>query len=90
MDNNFNQLTSKILYLILKTLNDNKNIRSKNKKIFTVDKILSVNTKNCKYVGGERGIEIKPHLYIKFTSIDETCPIYMSILLEKYSHLIPL
>lgn len=83
-----NQITAKILMLILKSFNDKQIVRAKNKKMFTVDQILSIDTKNCKYVGSEKGMVLKPHLQIKFTSPDEPTPICMSILLEKYSHLI--
>jgi hypothetical protein len=83
-----NYLNITILKFILKTLNDRKVGGKVNKRIFRVDKILTMNKKNCKYVGGINNIEIKTHLEIKFTSPDENGTICISILLDKYQDLI--
>lgn len=88
MENRYNHLNVNILNLILKKLNNNKIIRNQNKKIFRVDTILNVNTRDCIYVGGKNNIEIKKHLQIKFTSFDENGIICISILLDKYNDLI--
>jgi len=88
MENRYNHLNVNILNLILKKLNNNKIIRNQNKKIFRVDTILNVNTRDCIYVGGKNNIEIKKHLQIKFTSLDENGIICISILLDKYNDLI--
>jgi hypothetical protein len=79
-----------ILNSILKQLNNKKINRNKNKnkKIFGIDKILNVNTKDCIYVGGKNNLEIKKHLQIKFTSPDENGIICVSVLLDKYNDLI--
>ena len=85
MNNNNN---IQMLNIILKKLNDRKKCRHINKKLFNVDKILTINTKQCKYVGGTNNIEIKTHLEIKFTSIDENGIICISVLLDKYNDLV--
>ena len=88
--NNVNNININIqmLNIILKKLNDRKKCRNINKKLFNVDKILNINTKQCKYVGGENNIEIKTHLEIKFTSPDENGIICISILLDQYNDLV--
>jgi len=88
MENKGIQLNVKILSRILKKLNDIKVIRTRNKKIFTVNEILSVNMKKCRYVGGEQNTEWKTHLHVKFMSPDENGPIYVSVLLDKYQDLL--
>lgn len=90
MNPKYMNLSVSTLNLILEKLNNIKVkvIRNKNKKIFRIDKILSVNTRNCKYVGGKNNIENKIHLQIKFTSPDENGIICISILLENYDDLI--
>jgi hypothetical protein len=85
---NYNHLNASILTLILEKINNRNISRNINKKIFRVDKILNINTQNCKYVGGKNKMEIKKHLQIKFTSPDENGTICMSILLDKYQDLI--
>jgi hypothetical protein len=84
MENNYNDLNIKMLNLILEKLNNKTITKSNNKKKFRIDKILSVNIKNCKYVGGENP-QLKKHLKIKFTSPDENGPIYLSVLFDNYS-----
>lgn len=81
-----NLISIEILNFILKKLNDKKITRHKDKKIFRVDKILSVNIRNCKYVG--KKTEHKKHLQVKFTSHDEYGPIYISISVDKYRDII--
>ena len=88
MYNNYTQINATMLSLILKKLNERKLNRHTNKKIFRIGKILNINTKSCKYVGGVNNVEIKTHLEIKFTSPDENGMICMSILLDKYKDLI--
>lgn len=89
MNNNNNiNINIPLLNIILKKLNDRKKCRHINKKLFNVDKILTINTKQCKYVGGINNIEIKTHLEIKFTSFDEDGIICVSILLDKYNDLV--
>ena len=87
MNNNIN-INIPMLNIILKKLNDRKKCRNINKKIFNVDKILTINTKQCKYVGGANNMEIKTHLEIKFTSHDENGIICISILLDQYNDLV--
>jgi hypothetical protein len=74
------------LNFILEKLNDKKITRHQDKKLFRVDKILSVNTRNCRYVGNKT--EVKTHLQVKFTSYDENGPICISILLDNYRDII--
>ena len=90
MNNNskYNNINVSMLNLILKKINDRKITRHISKKLFRVDEILTINTKQCKYVGGTNNIEIKTHLEIKFTSPDENGMICMSILLDKYNDLV--
>lgn len=85
-----NQLSVSVetLNFILEKLNDKKITRHEDKKIFRVDQILSVNTRNCRYVGNKT--ELKPHLQVKFTSYDENGPICISILLDNYRDIIQL
>jgi hypothetical protein len=85
MENKCDILSVQNLKLILIRLNDKK-APSCGKKIFNVDKIVSVNTSNCVYVGCETP-EPKPHLHVKFTSPDEHGIICLSVLLEKYCDL---
>ena len=85
MENKYDVLSVQNLRLILMRLNDKKP-PSSNKKIFNVDKIVSVNTRNCVYVGCETP-EPKPHLHVKFTSPDEHGIICLSVLLENYCDL---
>lgn len=81
-------LNNLTLNLILQKLNHKKITRHKNKKIFRIDKILSVTTKQCKYIGDKNNTNNKTHLEIKFTSPDEKGKICLSILLEQYHDLI--
>ena len=69
MANKYDNLSVTNLKLILIRLNDKK-VPGRGTKIFNVDKIVSVNTSNCVYVGCETP-EPKPHLHVKFTSPDE-------------------
>ena len=85
MENKYDVLSVQNLRLILMRLNDKKP-PSSNKKIFNVDKIVSVNTRNCVYVGCETP-EPKQHLHVKFTSPDEHGIICLSVLLENYCDL---
>ena len=85
MENKYDVVSVQNLRLILMRLNDKKP-PSSNKKIFNVDKIVSVNTRNCVYVGCETP-EPKPHLHVKFTSPDEHGIICLSVLLENYCDL---
>ena len=85
METKYDVLSVQNLRLILMRLNDKKP-PSSNKKIFNVDKIVSVNTRNCVYVGCETP-EPKPHLHVKFTSPDEHGIICLSVLLENYCDL---
>ena len=85
METKYDVLSVQNLKLILMRLNDKKT-PSSNKKIFNVDKIVSVNTRNCVYVGCETP-EPKPHLHVKFTSPDEHGIICLSVLLENYCDL---
>ena len=85
METKYDVLSVQNLKLILMRLNDKKT-PSSNKKIFNVDKIVSVNTSNCVYVGCETP-EPKPHLHVKFTSPDEHGIICLSVLLENYCDL---
>ena len=86
METKYDVLSVQNLKLILIRLNDKKT-PSSNKKIFNVDKIVSVNTRNCVYVGCETP-EPKPHLHVKFTSPDEHGIICLSVLLENYCDLL--
>ena len=92
MENKYDGLSVQKLKLILMRLNDKKTpsrrekAPNSKKKIFTVDKIVSVNTRNCVYVGCETP-EPKPHLHVKFTSPDEHGIICLSVLLENYCDL---
>jgi hypothetical protein len=86
MENKCDILSVQNLKMILIRLNDKK-APSCGKKIFNVDKIVSVNTINCVYVGCEIP-EPKPHLHVKFTSPDEHGIICLSVLLEKYCDLV--
>jgi len=88
MNNNNIIFNIGMLNIILKKLNDRKKCRNINKKLFNVDKILSINTKQCKYVGGTNNMETKIHLEIKFTSPDENGIICISILLDQYNDLV--
>ena len=85
METKYDVLSVQNLKLILMRLNDKKT-PSSNKKIFNVDKIVRVNTRNCVYVGCETP-EPKPHLHVKFTSPDEHGIICLSVLLENYCDL---
>ena len=85
MENNYN-ISVKTLNLILQKLNDNKNTRHKEKKLFRVERILSVKTRNCIYVGTIT--EVKTHMQVKFISPDEKGIICVSILTDKYCDLI--
>jgi len=87
-NNKYNNINISMLNLILKKLNDRKKCRNINKKLFNVDKILNINTKQCKYVGGENNMVIKTHLEIKFTSLDENGIICISVLLDQYNDLV--
>ena len=78
---------SDIIKAYSKKLSEKKSTRHIRKRIFSVDKILSVNIRQCKYVGGEN-TEIKQHLYVKFTSHEEEGNICMSVLLDNYSNLL--
>ena len=89
MNNNNNiNINIKMLNIILKKLNDRKKCRHTSKKLFNVDKILNINTKQCNYVGGTINIEIKTHLQIKFTSPDQNGIILISVLFDKYNDLV--
>jgi hypothetical protein len=81
MENKYNSILSTALKSILQDLNHRKKTRHDHNKIFRVDKIISVNTRHCKYVGGKNEKETKTHLNIKFTSLDEKGTICISILL---------
>ena len=85
METKYDVLSVQNLKLILMRLNDKKPPSCK-KKIFNVDNIVSVNTRNCVYVGCETP-EPKPHLHVKFTSPDEHGIICLSVLLENYCDL---
>lgn len=85
MENKYVNLSVQNLKLILIRLNDKK-VPSRGTKLFNVDKIVSVNTSNCVYVGCETP-ESKTHLHVKFTSPDEHGIICLSVLLEKYCDL---
>jgi hypothetical protein len=85
METKYDALSVQNLKLILIRLNDKKS-PDREKKIFNVDKIVSINTRNCVYVGCETP-EPKPHLHVKFTSPDENGIICLSVLLEKYRDL---
>ena len=85
METKYDALSVQNLKLILIRLNDKKS-PDREKKIFNVDKIVSINTRNCVYVGCETP-EPKPHLHVKFTSPDENGIICLSVLLEKYCDL---
>ena len=77
------------LNLILKKLNENKITRHYEKKIFQIDKILSVKTRTCKYVGtSTSSSQAKTHLQLKFISPDEKGIICVSVLTDKYRDLI--
>jgi hypothetical protein len=88
MENKYNSIIVRALKHILHDLNHRKKTRHDNNKIFRVDQIISVNTRNCKYVGGKNEKETKTHLNIKFTSPDEKGTICISILLEKCNDLV--
>jgi hypothetical protein len=85
MESKCYDLSVQNLKLILIRLN-NKKVPSRGTKLFNVDKIVSVNTRNCVYVGCETP-ESKTHLHVKFTSPDEHGIICLSVLLEKYCDL---
>ena len=85
MGTKYDNLSVENLKLILIRLNDNKS-PDREKKLFNVDKIVSVNTRNCVYVGCENP-ESKTHLHVKFTSPDEHGIICLSVLLDKYCDL---
>ena len=87
MDIKYNNISIPTLNLILKKLNDKKVIRNPNKQILTVDKIISANTRICRYVGDVNNAELKTHLHIKFTSFDESGTICLSVLLNSYIEL---
>ena len=87
MDKTYSNLNVSQLNIILEKLSEKKTTRNLRKRIFRVDKILNVNTTQCKYVGCEN-TETKTHLYVKFTSPDENGPICMSVLLDKYVNLL--
>ena len=85
METKYDVLSVQNLKLILMRLNDKKPPSCK-KKIFNVDKIVSVNTRNCVYVGCVTP-EPQPHLHVKFTSPDEHGIFCLSVLLENYCDL---
>ena len=70
MENTYIDLSLQNLKLILIRFNENKYTRHENKKIFNVDKILSVSTRNCRYVGND-DTKNKTQLDVKFNSLDE-------------------
>jgi len=81
-------LDIKMLDLVLKKLNEklnDKKKRNKNMSALKIDKILSINKKNCIYTGNKNDKEYKSHLEIKFTSPDENGIICLSVLLDQYS-----
>jgi len=69
--------------LLLARHNAKKQTRAKFKKVHQIDEIVSMQTRNCRYVGGERE-GMQTHLEIKFTSSNESGLVCMSVLLEKY------
>jgi len=85
MENKYD-ITVKTLDMILKKLNDNKNTRHREKKLFRVEIILSVKTRNCRYVG--TNTQVKSHLQVNFISPDEKGIICVSILTDKYRDLL--
>jgi hypothetical protein len=85
MENKYD-VSVKTLGLLLKKLNDNKNTRHREKKLFRVERILSVKTRNCRYVG--TNTQVKSHLQVKFISPDEKGIICVSILTDKYKDLL--
>ena len=87
MEKSYSNLNVRQLNIILEKLSEKKSERRLRNIIFRVDKILCVNTRQCKYVGG-KNTEIKTHLCVKFTSPDEEGVICMSVLLDKYINLI--
>jgi hypothetical protein len=80
MDYKYNNISVKLLNLILKKLNDKKIIRNPKVNVYNVDKIISVNTRMCRYVGDINNTKLKKHLHVKFTSPDENGTICLSIL----------
>jgi hypothetical protein len=88
METNSFDVSLENLKSILIRLNKQKNTRNERKKLFNVDKILSVNTSNCVYVGnGDKKIN-KQFLHVKFTSLDEIGTICLSVSLDKYEDLL--
>ena len=85
MESKCYDLSVQNLKLILIRLN-NKKAPSCGAKLFNIDKIISVNTRNCVYVGCKIP-QSKTHLHVKFTSPDEHGIICLSVLLEKYRDL---
>ena len=76
-------LNIKHINLILQSLHEKKSLRYRNRAIFNIDKILSINIQKCKYVGGIN-TEIKKHLNIKFTLLGEKGTVCLSVLLDDY------
>jgi hypothetical protein len=88
MENKYD-ISVKTLDMILKKLNENKNTRHYEKKLFRISEIISVKTKTCKYVGTTTSSsQDKKHLQVKFTSPDESGVICVSVLTDKYYDLI--
>ena len=87
MEINSLDLSVEKLKSILSRLNKEKKTRNDRKKIFIVDQILSVNTKNCLYVGNGDKKTNKTFLHVKFTSLDENGTICLSVSLYKYNDL---
>jgi hypothetical protein len=85
MENKYD-ISVKTLDLLLQMLNENKNTRHREKKVFRVERILSVKTRNCRYVGSNT--ELKTHLQVNFISPDEKGIICVSILTDKYRDLL--
>jgi thymidylate synthase len=87
MENKYD-ISVKTLDMILKKLNENKNTRHYEKKLFRISEIISVKTRTCKYVGSSNISQDKKHLQVKFTSPDESGVICVSVLTDKYYDLI--
>ena len=87
LKNHHQEMNHQQLLGLINRHNSKKQIRSKYKKIYNIDKILSVNTRNCRYVGGDRE-GIQTHLEIKFTSFNEPGTICLSLLLKNYNDII--
>ena len=88
METNSFDLSVDRLKSILSRLNKQKKTRHDRKNIFSVEKILSVNTKNCVYVGNGDKKTNKKFLHVKFTSLDENGTICLSVSLDEYEDLI--